>query len=550
MVPEGSAWHMILPELLREKELDNPVETPNPTELPNPTEATNPYIKALWKAWEKHRVVYAPEPYFSEEIWKIFLSHIFSLSQTGHTIIMFPGIKQVENFMETHGSAWAGQVLSFHSGLSPKQRAQVWVQVIGSRSLCIVGTKSALFLPFSRINYLILAQEESTEWKEREKGLRYHARDTALWLSSQEKIPTMLYSQILPSLETHYNVRRGKFFRLSSPLSPTFSSSVHMINLKNHSRNTLFSASLERMIKETLTKGEKVLLVHGSKGYAYMQCTICKELSLCPRCGLVLKYYHSLNEIKCSYCSYKEQGNLTCSSCKNEKIRIEGMGIERLEEEVRDFFPDISVSMWKSSDSSSPDADLLLITHPFSEIVQENVGLIAWIKADLMLGRFDFRTQENAYRKIRQIQSYFPQKPLCFQSYSPDTPFFQHVLNSKAERFLEEELRERKLFRYPPYIRCLVLYLSHPKQEILKQATENYLINISTQLSQNTETLGPQILSTKRKQMPTSQILFKLPCRQQEIQEVQQILIKEKRVLQQEKRYRGLVLLFDMDAYY
>ena len=313
---------------------------------------------------------------------------------------------------------------------------------------------------------------------------------------------------------------------------------------------SFISLTLQNTITRTLERQQKVLIWHHRKGYAHLRCDTCEEVLRCDRCGVVLKYYQSANQTRCSYCAYRCRGRAGCPSCKQEgqpaRPQAEGIGIERMAEEIRTLFPERTVAPV----DENTEAEITLSTGRLTkDFDTQNIGLAAVAKADDLLYMSDFRAYEKAYRQLKQWQSLAPKAPFLIQTYAPTLPLFQCFKKSQDQHFLTQELKERQLFRYPPYTRWLSILLTHKEPHTLTQATNHFLYTLqNTGFPQNV-IVGPQSSPLKRKQAALCKLSLKLPRQWKKIREQKQLIQKAKYKLQQEKAYAKVSLLFDVDAY-
>ena len=212
MVSVGQVWHSALPTFLRHKSLPPTKETHAPK---TPSEKEMATWEKLNKAWKKCRVLHSPSTSWHSLAWTHIVEKM--LNEKGQVLILCPEIEQVKTLLSQLTTPLAR---GHHSQLTPKEQAQTWLNCANHETLCIVGTKSAVLLPFSRLRYLIVCDEQHIEWKERERNFRYQARDAALMLASQHQSRTLLTSQFLSSAETFYNTQQKKFLPIALPTNP------------------------------------------------------------------------------------------------------------------------------------------------------------------------------------------------------------------------------------------------------------------------------------------------------------------------------------------
>lgn len=384
----------------------------------------------------------------------------------------------------------------YHSRFSDMERVELWHKVLNREYDIVIGARSSLLLPFSNLGLIIVDEEHDTSYKQQEGSPRYHARDTAIYLANQYKVPIILGSAT-PSLETFYNVQNGKYLkvemlnRYGKAKLPT----IQLVNMKEEkiakNATLIFSEHLLSAIKESIEKGKQVILFQNRRGYApVVICRTCGWIPQCKHCDVSLTYHKVSDSMHCHYCSSKSPFIKFCAACGLPTMTTKSFGTEKVEEEIKKYFPNARVQRF--------DWDVLRTKNKHNEIIKlfekrqidiligtqmvvkgldfEHVNLVGVLSADGLLSYPDFRVHERAFQLIQQVSGRSgrsdDQGKVLIQTYKPEHPLFNYLLKNDYEGFCKKELESRKEFLYPPYTRLIKVTVKHKKKEIAEQAAQ------------------------------------------------------------------------------
>ena len=392
----------------------------------------------------------------------------------------------------------------YHSRFNETERVEVWNRTLsydgtpGSGFEILLGARSALFMPFTNLGLVIVDEEHETSFKQYEPAPRYHARDAAIYLASLFKAKTLLGSAT-PSFESYFNAHNGKYGlaimnqRYADMPLPT----VEVLNTKEARKkkqmHSIFAKPLLEGMAGALAKNEQVILFQNRRGYApFVECNNCNWVPHCINCDVSLTYHKTLGLLKCHYCGYSSPPPAQCTACGTSNLRLQGFGTEKIEDELKIFFPtaritrmDLDTTRGKHGHRQiieafeNGDIDILVGTQMVTKGLDfDNVSLVGILNADSMLNYPDFRAFERGYHLMVQVSGRAGRKnkigKVVIQTADPEQFVIQSILNGKHEAFYQQELQSRHSFHYPPYYKLVEFSVKHKNQELLERAAEHF----------------------------------------------------------------------------
>ena len=355
----------------------------------------------------------------------------------------------------------------------------------------LLGTRSAVLLPHSNLGLIIVDEEHDYSYKQTDPAPRYNGRDAALMLGAIEKVPVLLGSAT-PSLETQYNIHAGKIAQVE--LNCRFygggEAPIRIVDMrKEKSTGSVtgpFSNILINAIRDRLAKGEQTLVFRSRRAYATMlECPECGYIPVCPDCAVPLSYHKFNNTLSCHYCGYRQHldGNL-CPKCSKAEYNMLGEGTERIEEQLREIFPEAVIERFDTDVTSSVTRekeilqrfsegkiDILVGTQMISKGFDfSGLTLAAVIKAESITSVIDFRADEKALQLLRQLRGRVARRgnrgEMIIQTARKDHPVFRMLCAPEIEE--EEELmRDREELDYPPFVRIIRLIFKSKSRKSL-----------------------------------------------------------------------------------
>ena len=392
---------------------------------------------------------------------------------------------------------FGNKVAVFHSKYSNNERVEVWNQVLenSEKAQIVIGARSALFLPFQDLGFIIVDEEHEQTYKQVDPAPRYHARDAAIVLANLQKAKVLLGSAT-PSMETYYNAKSGKygfveiFERYRNVLMPE----IELVDLKDkYFRKKMvghFSDVLIEEITNALALGEQVILFQNRRGYSpLLECVTCGHVPQCQQCDVSLTYHKHKNQLRCHYCGYSIAKPTNCHACSSVELTTKGFGTEQIQQELLELFPSHKIGRMDQDTTrgkfgfekiidcfKNREIDILVGTQMLGKGLDfDNVTLVGIMNADNMLYHPDFRAFERSFQMMTQVSGRSgrseKQGKVIIQTYSPLHNTIQQVTKNDYVGMYDEQLYERQIYKYPPYFKLVKLTLKHRDFDKLKQGS-------------------------------------------------------------------------------
>jgi primosomal protein N' (replication factor Y) len=400
------------------------------------------------------------------------------------SLILMPEIALTAQFLDRFSARFGVRPAEWHSELSPRKRARTWKAVADGEVSAVVGARSALFLPYADLGLIVVDEEHDPAYKQ-EDGVHYHARDMAVVRGHIAKIPVVL-SSATPSLETEVNARRGRYQRIALPerFGGQRLPSVEAIDLRQAPppRGRFVSPVLAEAVKNAIEKREQALLFLNRRGYAPLTlCRACGFRFSCPNCDAWLVDHRFRKSLVCHHCGFAMPHPAHCPKCNAENSFVAvGPGVERLEEEVRELFPDARTLVLSSDLIASIERmreefaaiaagkfDIVIGTqlvakgHHFPML-----NLVGVVDADLGLSNGDPRAAERTFQLLHQVVGRAGREAGAgfglLQTHQPEHPVMRALIAQDREAFYSAEIEVRERDHYPPFGRLASIVISGP----------------------------------------------------------------------------------------
>lgn len=389
----------------------------------------------------------------------------------------------------------------YNSFVKDSEKREIWKGVINKDIKFVIGTRSALFLPFKSLGLIVVDEEHDTSYKQEENPI-YNARDMAVSFANILNIPIIL-SSATPSLETIYNVKCGKYIELvlNSRYNNVLLPSVEVINKPKFG---LFSVRMTDAIQNSLDKKEQVLIYYNKRGYSSISyCTECGYVLECPNCSSYLVRHDINSTMQCHYCFYSEKIDSKCKKCGAiNSIKYYGYGVEKIYQMLRDFFKDATIEIASSDSLNSPDKIKLFLERVHNKQIDiiigtqiiakghnfENLKLVCILDMDEVIKSPDIRSYERAFQFFTQVSGRagrFERGHVIVQTDVDDFDIYK-LLNK--DDFIEKELDERKKYNLPPFFKMASIIIKGVNEKSTKDIAYKVMkfLNFS-----NVEVLGP-----------------------------------------------------------
>ena len=426
-------------------------------------------------------------------------------------LILMPEIALTVQFLDRFAARFGVRPAEWHSDLAPRLRARTWQAVAEGEVPVVVGARSALFLPYADLGLIVVDEEHDPAYKQ-EDGARYHARDMAVVRARGANIPIVLASAT-PSVETVVNAKRGRYAHLHLPerFGGAHLPSVEAIDLKREGppRGRFIAPRLAEAVKVALERREQALLFLNRRGFAPLTlCNACGHRLACPNCDAWLVDHRFRRRLVCHHCGYSMPLPEQCPKCQAAGSFVPvGPGVERLEQETAELFPDarilvLSSDLVKSMERLRQELDdvaqgrfdivigtqLVAKGHHFPKL-----NLVGIVDADLGLANGDPRAAERTFQLLHQVVGRAGREEGrgvgFLQTHQPDHPVMRALIAQDREAFYAAEIAAREKTSYPPFGRLSSLLVSGAD----KHATEAHARKVAAVAPANEtiRVLGP-----------------------------------------------------------
>lgn len=390
------------------------------------------------------------------------------------------------------------KIAIYHSKYNVQERVEVWQNVLQAKpkAQLVIGARSAMYLPFSKLGLIIVDEEHESSFKQFDPAPRYHARDAAIVLGHLHNAKILLGSAT-PSVESYYNTQTGKYGyaeitrRYGNVLMPD----MELVDIKEAQRKRKmkghFSERLFLEMEETLKEGSQIILFQNRRGFApLMECLTCGHSPQCPNCDVSLTYHQYRNQLRCHYCGHHTALPESCFACGSPELDTKGFGTEQIEKEVKELFSEAKVGRMDLDTTrgkhgyekiitafEQQELDILVGTQMLTKGLDfRNVNLVGVMNADSLLNFPDYRAHERTYQLLTQVSGRAGRTKkrgkVLIQTYNPYHQILKQVTTGDYEGMYKEQLYEREQFKYPPINRIIKVTFKHKNYNVLNEAAD------------------------------------------------------------------------------
>ena len=441
---------------------------------------------------------------------QVYFDAVWHAYSTGKSVLlMMPEIALTAQFIKRFESRFGAPPVVWHSNLTAARRRDIWRGVLNGEIKIVVGTRSALFLPWQDLGLIVIDEEHDSSYKQEDMG-NYHGRDMAILRAKLENFPVILASAT-PSEETINNVQIGRYGHivLKSRYGGAELPAIETIDLREHrpteyrinsenadTRAGALSPVLCDAMTETLNAGHQVMLFINRRGFAPItQCKKCGWVAMCPDCSAGMTYHKKLGKLLCHVCGRMMTLPDVCPDCGGE-VSMRGAGLEKIEEEVMARFPNAHTALVSSDTMISRGALERLVEQMENGAVNivigtqilakghhfPNLTLVGVVDSDMGLFGTDFRAAEHTFQQLFQVagragRGKIPGRVLM-QTYQPNHPVLTAICAGARDDFLIADMAARRSAKMPPFGQLVAIIVEGKKETVLKKFCDELAANI------------------------------------------------------------------------
>lgn len=466
----------------------------------------------------------------------IYLEKIEECINKGHHVLfLLPEISLTKQITQRLEKKYGRKLGFYHQKLTDFEKVEVWRRIKNNDIQILIGTRSALFLPYQNLGLIIVDEEHDAAYKAKEVSPYFNAKDSALVLGSYYNARVILGSAT-PSVESYYLARKEKmkYVFLNERFGNVKLPEYELINFKEAQDSKKISGNFSLQLideaNKVLENKDQIMILHNRRGYAsVLECESCGYVNYCSNCDVVMTYHKSAHEMKCHYCGQRASKPKTCPKCHSENLNERGVGVEQIHEEVAKLFPNHEVdrmdvdAMRKKfayeklyEKIENRETDIIVGTQMISKGLDfDHIELIAIPKADSLLYIQDFRAEERAYQLITQVAGRAGRvsgnAKVYIQTFNPDHSVFQLLAMNRPSKIYYYFLKERQKFHYPPFTKLIMIELKHRREDKVNRASQ-FLGSVLRKYLPDECVLGPEPSQIARiNNLYQYQILLKLP---------------------------------------
>ena len=421
---------------------------------------------------------------------EVYLHLVESMLRNGKdSIVLVPEISLTPQMVERFKGRFGNDISVFHSKMSDGERFDEWMRIKSKKTKIAIGARSALFLPFDNLGIIIIDEEHENSYKS-ESNPKYDAREIAEYIAHRSGCKLVL-GTATPSMDTYYRAKSGdlELIEIKKRVDNANLPKMLLVDMRDELANnnrSIFSAKLHKAIDAALNRGEQIILFLNRRGFStFVSCRKCGFVYKCRQCDITLTFHKEDNLMHCHYCGYRQPVANKCPECSSKYIKFFGIGTERVEEEVKRYFPsaktlrmDMDTTRKKNSyidiyeGFKKGEAQILIGTQMIAKGLDfPNVTLVGVLAADLTLNLPDYKSAERTFQLLTQVAGRAgrggKQGEVIIQTYTPEHYSIQYALTNDYHNFYRKEIGIRDNMSYPPFTEIININLNSSKENLL-----------------------------------------------------------------------------------
>ena len=445
---------------------------------------------------------------------EIYINLIKEAIKNGYgSLFLVPEISLTAQMTERLEKQFSDSVAILHSKLTDAEKRKEWTYIRTGEKKIVIGARSAIFAPVQNLKYIIIDEEHENTYKQ-DNNPRYHTKNVAIKRALIEGDVKVIFGSATPSFESYYQAEKNdiELVELKERFNSAKMPDYEIVDLNNTPDN--FSEELLKEMSGALGRQEQVILILNRKAFAnLLKCKECGHIPACPNCSISLSYYKYENKLKCSYCGYEKYFNGKCESCGSEKVMQIGTGTEKIEEEIKSYFPE-SRTVRVDSETVKTKKDYEDIYNDFknhkydimlgTQIIAKgfhfpDVTLVGIINSDIILNFPDFRAGEKTFQLLTQSSGRAGRGSkdgkVVIQTFNGENEVIQNTVTGNYEGYYRKEMELRKILNYPPFGRLIIIVVSSEEEEELEKKARKFYNILMAGLSSGTNPNGNEFVS-------------------------------------------------------
>ena len=490
------------------------------------------------------------------------------ISKGQQVLYLLPEIALTTQIIRRLQKHFGGHIAIYHSRFNDQERIELWNKIRSGEVSIILGARSALYLPFQQLGFIIVDEEHDASFKQQDPAPRYHARDAAIFYASLFGAKVLLGSAT-PSLESYYNALQGKYglVNLTERFGGIELPSIEIVNTRQVAQKgkVMISPQLKEAIQQAVEADQQVILFQNRRGYnPYLICGTCGYIPQCTHCDVSLTLHKYSNKLHCHYCGSTYPKLVACPACGTNHWLEKNFGTEKIEEQLEEDFSKYRIARMDVDSVRGKTAhdnliqlfeqrrlDILVGTQMVVKGLDfDHVNLVGILDADGLLSFADFRVNERAFQLMEQVSGRAGRKhargKVLVQAVNVQHPVIALVQKHDYSSFYEFELPKRKEFSYPPFSRLIRLTLKHKDKEKVQAGSERLAALLKTDLKDYVVGPAAPVVGRLRNEY-LMEILLKLPKETGMSMRYKKVIRNHISLLQSEAAYKSITIIVDVD---
>ena len=493
------------------------------------------------------------------------------IRQGKQVLYLLPEIALTSQIIRRLQKHFGGYIGIYHSKFNQNERVEIWNKIKTGELKVVLGARSALFLPFSDLGLIVVDEEHDVSYKQQDPAPRYHARDAAIYYASLFNAHVLLGSAT-PSVESYFNAQNQKYGLaiLGERFGGVQLPAIEIIDTKRMfdaaKNKIIITPPLKAAIDRSLEENKQVILFQNRRGYSpYQVCQVCGWIPHCKYCDVSLTFHKNTHKLHCHYCGTVYPPVHSCMACGSDKFAQRNFGTERIEEQLEEMFPQARIARMDVDSVRGKMAhdnliqlfeqgrlDLLVGTQMVVKGLDfENVNLVGILDADSLLSFADFRVNERAFQLMEQVSGRAGRKDkqgkVYIQVGNTQHPVLYFVQQHDYGLFYNQEIEGRRQFFYPPFSRLVQLTFKHKQKEVTEAASHIMAEALKPEFGKYLVGPAEPVVNRIRNQF-LMELLVKLPKDGELIQRCKKFILDQIATLHNDKRFRSVVVIADVDA--